>query len=76
MVTTGVTTGTNSITVSGLTPLDLGGTQFVAGSTTGTDPTAITLSAFAAHTDRVAWLPIGLALISLATVIVVWKRRR
>jgi hypothetical protein len=61
-----------------LEDVDLNGTVTRHGpvSTAVNDtPTAITLSAFAAQTDRGAWLPIGLALISLAAAIVVWRRR-
>jgi hypothetical protein len=72
-----VISGTNSLSVSGLSVSDLGGTQFVSGSeVNGEDPTAITLNMFAAHTDRVAWLPISLALMSVAAILIVWKRRR
>jgi hypothetical protein len=75
-IMTNVITGNRMITVTSLSTTALGGTQFVVGSTSGTDPTAITLSAFAAHADRVTWLPFGLALISLAAVLIVWRRRR
>ena len=78
LIATGVTTGTNSITVSGLTVSDLGGTQIVAGSANkGDDPTVVTLLALTAAPDQTA-VPIGLALaavlIGLGTVILLRRR--
>lgn len=78
-ITTNVITGGQNITVTGLSMADLGGTQFVAGSTTGTDPTAIAIVGFAAITDRSA-APAGIilagAVIAATGLVLVARRRR
>jgi hypothetical protein len=74
-----VITGGQMITVANLSADDLGGTQFVAGSTTGTDPTAVAIVGFAATTDRSA-APAGIILagvmIATAGLVFVARRRR
>jgi hypothetical protein len=78
LIMTGVVTGGQNITVTGLTPTQLGGTQFVAGSDTGTDPTAVAIVAFTATTDRAA-APAGIilvsALVAVGIVLIVRRRR-
>jgi hypothetical protein len=73
-----VFTGGQLITVTGLSAGDLGGTQFVAGSTTGSDPTVVTIVGLAATTDRSA-APAGVilvsALIAVVGIVLVIRRR-
>lgn len=79
LITTGIITAARNITVTGLSASDLGGTQFVAGSDTGSDPTAVALTGFTATTDRStapAVLLLGSAVIASAVVVLVTRRRR
>jgi hypothetical protein len=76
---TQVITGGQNITVTGLSADDLGGTQFVAGSATGTDPTAVAIVGFAATTDRSAasaGIILGCAVIATVVILLVTRRRR
>ena len=79
LIATNVITGGQNITVTGLSTTTLGGTQFVAGTVIGSDPTAVTIIALAATTDRSA-APAGAILVSIlaATVgiVLVVRRRR
>ncbi|HTP11479.1 MAG TPA: hypothetical protein VMP08_24670, partial [Anaerolineae bacterium] len=78
LITTNVITGGQNITVTGLSVAALGGTQFVAGSATGTDPTAVTIIGLAATTDR-STAPAGLILVGVviaaAGTVLVMRRR-
>jgi hypothetical protein len=79
LITTGIITAARNITVTGLSASDLGGTQFVAGSDTGSDPTAVALTGFTATTDRStapAVLLLGSAVIASAVVVFITRRRR
>ena len=71
-------TGGQNLAVTGLSTDDLGGTPFVAGSITGSDPTAIAIVRFAATTDR-SVAPEGIILVSavvIAADLVFAARRR
>lgn len=74
-----VITGGQNITVIGLTPTQLGGTQFVAGSITGSDPTAVAIVGLAATSDRSA-APAGViligAVIAAMGIVLVIRRRQ
>lgn len=79
LITTNIITAERNITVTGLSASDLGGTQFVAGSATGSDPTAVTLRGLTATTDRSttpAALIFGGTVLATAVVVVVLRRRR
>ncbi len=77
-ITTNVITGGQNITVTGLTPAQLGGTQFVAGSIIGSDPTAVAIVALIATVDRSA-TPAGVilagALIAAVGIVLIIRRR-
>ncbi|CAG0936281.1 Neopullulanase 1 [Thermoflexales bacterium] len=79
LITTNVITSGQNIMVTGLSATDLGGTQFVAGSIIGSDPTAVTIIALAASTDRSS-APAGAifvsALVATVGLILVVRRRR
>jgi hypothetical protein len=79
LITTNISTAERNITVTGLSASDLGGTQFVAGSDTGSDPTAVTLRGLTAATDRSttpAALICGGTVIASAVIVLVTRRRR
>ncbi len=79
LLTTNVITGSQNITVTGLTPTQLGGTQFVAGTITGSDPTVVAIVGLAATTDRSS-APAGVilvsALVAAVSLVLVIRRRR
>jgi hypothetical protein len=64
-VTTGVSIVGQSLQVSGLSASELEGTQYVVGSSDGSDPTAIQLRNLTASSTRNVWLPLAFLLIAL-----------
>jgi len=62
--------------VSFLSAADLGGTQFVVGSSEGTDPTVIELRSLTGASAKNTWVAAGLLAISLTAGGVVWFTRR
>ncbi|HSD84801.1 MAG TPA: hypothetical protein VLG46_13115, partial [Anaerolineae bacterium] len=79
LITTNVITAGQNISVTGLNTTQLGGTQFVAGTRTGDDPTAVTLIALAATTDRSsapARAILFSVLVATVGIILVVRRRR
>ncbi len=64
-VTTGVSVSGQTIYAAGISTAQLGGTQFVVGSTSGSDPTVIQLRSMSATSARNTWLPMILLVSAL-----------
>ena len=78
-VTVGVSIIGQTLQVSGIPAFELSGTQYVVGSTDGSDPTAIRLRSLTASSARNTGLPITLLLIALLLgsggLLLAYKRR-
>jgi hypothetical protein len=64
-VTSGVSVNGQLLTVSGLQTSSLSGTQYVVGSSDGTDPTVVQIRSLSASGARNSWLPVGVLALSL-----------